>query len=209
MTSRTDSRLPAYLLMSLGVFFLASQLFSFSLWPLFVILPGLPFLYFANTGPKHNAGLIFPGLIISGTGMILLYQSLFSHFESWAYIWTLYPVFVGIGLLFLGKRTDKPQEAETGRGMIRWGLTAFAGLALLFEVFIFQSLLGGLTGWLIPLGLIGAGALLLMNRKSDDDYGGKRKNEDIREKRKNGFSPHIDEDLQRRIDEALAEDTRN
>src|SRR5687767_10207750 len=85
-------------LIGLGILFLLGQVFGFSLfsvlWPFFVILPGAAFLYGAFTGGKNAAGLAVPGSVITGTGLILLYQSLTNHWESWAYAWTLYPVFV-------------------------------------------------------------------------------------------------------------------
>ncbi|MEQ8677075.1 MAG: hypothetical protein RLP44_14535 [Aggregatilineales bacterium] len=216
------NQLPAMLLIGLGAFFLLSSIFNFSimgaLWPLFVVLPGLPFLYFALTGSKRNAGLIFPGLMISGTGMILLYQNAFNHWESWAYIWTLYPVFIGMGLTFLGRRTGSHGELDAGRMMVRGGLFAFAAFAFLFEFVIFGGGFGLFGGLLLPIALIIAGALMWKRggnhhyrseKAKNVTYGEKSKRKNRENGHHNGYTPAIiNEELQRRIDEALAEDTR-
>lgn len=217
-----QNRLPSITLIGIGVFILLSQVFNFdfwgTIWPLAVIAPSLPFFYFALRGGKHSAGLIFPALIIGGTGAILLYQNTFNHFESWAYIWALYPVFIGLGLIFNGQRTGSDGEVSTGRGMVRYGLISLAGFAILFEVFIFQSVFGELTELVLPLALIGAGIYFLKGRKSDKSSSKsishkrvvKRKRDD---KAKNSDpyarlydpSPEVDPDLQRQINDALGE----
>jgi len=216
------NKLPARILIGIGLFILLSQIFNFSIgamaWPLFVILPGLPFLYFALTGGKYSSGLIFPGLIITGTGAILMYQNTFNHFESWAYIWALYPVFIGMGMIFNGKRMNIAPEVSTGRGMIRYGLITLASFAILFEVFIFQNVFGGLTEYLLPLMLIGAGVLFL-NKRNDRNseqskhiikrkHYTKNKNDhnDDPYKRLYDPSPDINPDLKRRINEVIGND---
>lgn len=185
------------LLVVLGALFLLG-IITGSLWTLFVILPGLPFLYFALTGDKRLAGLIFPGLIISGSGLILLYQSIFNHFESWAYVWTLYPGLVGLGVLFVGSRIGKKDVMKAGKAMMRGSVAVFAVLGLFFELLIFSNILSGVGGLLVPAALIGLG-IYLLNKDDDPDT----------EKLKNDFKPKreiINPELQRQIDEALAED---
>ncbi|MDX1994887.1 MAG: hypothetical protein SF029_21060 [bacterium] len=221
ITGENNNRTAATLLIGLGGFFLLTQIFGWSLgtlWPLFVILPGLPFLYAAFNGGRRESGLIFPGLIITGTGLLLLYQSITGHWESWAYVWAIYPVLVGAGLRFNGTRTDNQSEIRTGRGMMTYGLMALAGLWLLFEVFIFGSLFGGLTGWLLPLAML-AGGWYLLRSKHDSAPSAttttyKHKNLEVPDmpKRKNeadaeiNGADYISPNLRRRIDEALAED---
>jgi hypothetical protein len=216
-TSNRDTRLIAQILIGLGVVFLLGQVLNISwaglLWPFFVIAPGLPFLYFAHSERK-NAGLIFPGIIITGTGLLLLYQNLTGHWESWAYAWALYPVMVGLGLQFNGERNGSDGEVKTGRGMVRYGLMGFAGLALLFELLIFGGLFGGLTGLLWPLALVAGGAYLLMNYRKGGTgtvAPSKRKVASPEKPKRNieqddGPSAEIDPELRRKIDAALAED---
>jgi peptidoglycan/LPS O-acetylase OafA/YrhL len=204
----TSRNAGAYILIGLGVLFLAGQIFNFSffgaLWPLIVMIPGLVFLYFAFNGDKNAAGLVFPGTIITGTGAILFYQNITNHWESWAYVWALYPAFVGLGLIFMGRRTGDRNQEKTGREMVRWSTIAFAGFWALFELIIFggDRIFGNI---LLPVVLIGAGLLMLFRR--GDRLSAKRKSDDyveIKPKRTNGTHSYSEE-LQAKIDAALAE----
>src|SRR5438552_19018391 len=90
-------------LIGIGVLVFLGQLTGFggmfsTFCPLFVAIPGLAFLYFAYTGDRKVAGLAVPGTVITGTGLILFYQNITGHWQSWAYVWTLYPLFVGLAL---------------------------------------------------------------------------------------------------------------
>jgi hypothetical protein len=207
-------------LIGLGGLFLLDQLFNISifsiLWPFFVIVPGAAFLYFALTGGKNTVGLSVPGSVVTGTGLILLYQSLTGHWESWAYAWTLYPVFVGLALTFMGNRTGDQNVHNTGRGLVRWGGVAFIVAAALFELLIFNG--GGFLGSLaLPILLVGLGAWMLFGkgiRGSGIRNFGKPKNDEfvfngprvVTTRPRYGSSSVINEDLQRKIDAALAED---
>ncbi len=92
----------AMAIIGVGVFLLLAQfgVFSFNLmgllWPFFIIIPGLAFLYPAWKGGPDTAPLAIPGAIITGTGALLLLQSVTGRWESWAYVWTLYPVFLAL-----------------------------------------------------------------------------------------------------------------
>lgn len=197
-------------LIGLGVLFLLGQVFGFSLfsvlWPFFVILPGAAFLYAAFTGGKKTAGLAVPGSVITGTGAILLYQSLTNHWESWAYAWMLYPVFVGLALSFMSSRFGDENLEKVGRGLVRWGGFAFLGSAAFFELIIQGG--GGILGGLAaPVLLILAGAALLFGK----GLGGARKVKNDTyvyrpTKAKYTVSAAVNEDLQRKIDAALAEE---
>jgi hypothetical protein len=152
-----------------GLVFLLGQIFSFSwlsaLWPLFVILSGLPFLYLSRrlSSPSFTS-FIYPGLIITGTGLLLLFQSLTGHWQSWAYAWLLYPALVGVAMQHEGKVRDNRGQRRSGRWMTNASLVGFFGLAVLFELFVFSNLFGGLFGWLWPLALIGIGVMMLSRR---------------------------------------------
>lgn len=205
--STRDSRrtLPAVILIGMGVLFLLGQTFHFdffgTFWPLFVMIPGFAFLYAAINGDQKTVGLAVPGAVITGTGVILLYQSITNHWESWAYVWSLYPVFVGMALSYIGQKTSKDGTYKAGQGLIRWGLIAFVGLWALFELVIFNG--GGIFGsYLLPILLIGVGVWLLFRQNTTS----KRK-VFVPEKPKhmNGNHSSYSDDLQKRIDEALAE----
>ncbi len=172
----------ALILIGLGVLFLLGDLniLSFSLlgtlWPFFIIVPGLVFLYVALTGSPDSASLAIPGAIVTGTGMILLYQSATGHWESWAYIWTLYPVFLGLGLMYMGRRTGNTGSYRTGLTLTRIGVLAFLVFGAFFEVFIFSSL--GLGRYALPLILIIWGAWMLMRGARGGSPGDKPKRGD-------------------------------
>jgi hypothetical protein len=192
------------------------------LWPLFIILPGLPFLYAAyNTDDEDQAGMIIPGIILTGTGLIFMFQGLTGHYESWAYAWALFPAMVGLGLQFMGKKKGVDTEEEkVGRAMTRGGLAAFAAFGLFFELLLFGGIFGGTSGALLPFTLLGAGAYWYAKRSghefSIDDEMEKRKNNlSVDEKPKNKVkntettNEHnpaaINPELKRKIEEALKE----
>ncbi len=203
--NQAGRKIGALLLIVIGGVFLAGNFFNFSFnfwnigWPLFVLVPGLAFLFFAITGDKNAVGLIFPGTIVTGTGAILFYQNMTGNWESWAYVWTLYPLFVGIALSYEGYRRNQPHNIATGRNMIMGGLIGFLVFGAFFELMIFNEN-DQLLNIGLPLVLIGVGAFLLLNRRSnqrsDGDYAPlpKRKNE-----------ADVSPELRRKIDEALDE----
>jgi hypothetical protein len=215
----TGRGIAAISLIGFGLLFLLAQIFNFSLfgmlWPFFIIGPGAAFLYFANKGDKGQAGLAVPGSIITGTGLILMYQNLTGHWESWAYAWLLYPVFLGLALQFMGQRANEENTYNVGRGFVRWGGGAFVAGAALFELMIFGG--GGLLGGLaLPLVLIALGAFMLMRPGSQNSIRNfKIKNEGLftgavnvngRSRYNGGPSATVDPELQRKINAALAED---
>lgn len=154
----------AHLVIGAGVVLLVAQVLGFSLgavsWPFFVIAPGAVFLYLAYSGDEDKAGFIFPGAIVTGTGLILLYQSMTGHWHSWAYAWTLYPLFVGLAIQFHGRRTHNHSEVQKGYELAKGAGMAFVGFFLFFEVLIF----GGVQN--LALILIGGGILMLVLRKN-------------------------------------------
>ena len=210
MTAERDGRpVLAVGLIGLGVLVFLGQLTGFggmisTLWPLFVAVPGLAFLYFAYTGDKKVAGLAVPGTVITGTGLILFYQNLTGHWESWAYIWTLYPLFVGLALRFMAQRTGDEGSHKASSILMRIGAIGFIVGAVFFELMIFGN--GGIFGNLaLPVVLVAIGAFMLMANKKNrfaHSYAGKRKFDDLYT---NGKYKNSDR-LQQQIDEALAED---
>jgi hypothetical protein len=156
--------LGAIILIGLGVIFWLVQNFAVTigdLWPFFIILPGLVFLFFALTGGKNTLGLIFPGLMVTGTGVILLVQSITGHWESWAYVWAVYPALVGVGIIFMGRRTEDSRTYSVGRGLLTGGLVALLVLGAFFELLIFGGL-GAIGNYVWPVLLILLGVWLLL-----------------------------------------------
>jgi hypothetical protein len=212
MTRHIDrnDRTLAIALIGVGALFLISEIFSFSifglLWPLLIIAPGLPFIYYAVNGERHLSGLMIPGLLISGLGSLLFYQNLTGNWESWAYAWLLFPALVGFGIQYIGHRMEQSSAYHVGRTIARSSLMVLAGLGL---IFVFGGL-GGLTGLLIPAALVAGGVMLLRREPAEGavSLGRRRKRVSLDaepEKRKNGYEA-IDPELRRKIDAALAEE---
>ncbi|MBA3874641.1 MAG: hypothetical protein H0X30_36390 [Anaerolineae bacterium] len=198
-------------LIGIGVLVFLGQLTGFggmfsTFWPLFVAVPGLVFLYFAYTGDRKISGLAVPGTVITGTGLILFYQNITGHWESWAYAWTLYPLFVGLALRFMAQRTGSSDEQKASSILMRIGAIGFIVGAIFFELIVFEH--GGIFGNLaLPLVLVAIGAFMLFGNKKNrftQAYAGKRKMDDFYS---NGKYKNSDR-LQQQIDEALAEDDK-
>lgn len=153
-----------------GVVFILSQVFGLGIGAatiaffLFLVLPGMPFLYFAVTGGKDLSWLAIPGSLISGTGTILMLQSITGHWESWAYMWMLYGVLIGVPLLYAGTRNEEKAVQAVGKIMSIFSGVGFLSLFLFFELIIFNGSGGRL---LLALLLIGGGLWMIMR---DDDF---------------------------------------
>jgi hypothetical protein len=206
----TGRGLGGIVLIGIGLLFLLGQVFNVSilgtLWPFFIIGPGAAFLYFAQKDKKAS-GLAVPGSMITGTGLILLYQSLTGHWASWAYIWALYPVFLGLALRFMGRQTGDTQMARNGDGFVTWGGLAFIVMAALFELLIFNA--GGIFGsLLLPLVLIVGGVWLLRpgRTRSTSKEKAKVSAERIMDEKPKSRPLTPSERLRVEIDAALAED---
>ena len=201
----------AILLIGLGIVFLVGQVFNVNLWnivgfswPVFVLIPGVIFLALAFTGDERMAGFSFPGTIITGTGLILWYQNVTDNWQSWAYMWTLYPAFVGLALMFTGWRKADERLRGVGRRFVTYSLIGFLAFAGFFELMIFHAN-GALTGWLMPLLLIGVGGYLFISGRGGHVIE-KRKTDDFAFEgaRRNGRLSARD-GLKREIDAAVAE----
>ncbi len=150
------------LLILMGGFFLATrlvpELFGFVFWPFIVIGVGGVFLLAAIL--TRTGGLAVPGSIIAGIGGILYWQAVTGRWESWAYIWTLIPGFVGLGVIFAGLLDRERPHFDTG-GLVLMAISVMGFL-------IFGSAFGQLfglrfdVGTLWPLFLIGVGVIVLI-----------------------------------------------
>ena len=152
------------LLIAFGGFILLTRMmpdiFGFVYWPYFIIGLGAAFLVAALL--TRTGGLASPGSIISGIGAILYYQATTNHWESWAYMWTLIPGFIGIGVIIAGLLSRDKIRFDTS------GLVLIAISAMGFLIFggAFGALLGFPfdldVGTLWPLFLIGIGLITLV-----------------------------------------------
>lgn len=144
------------ILILLGAWFIAQRTFPevaalaerFSDWPFTVIGVGVLLLLLGLI--LGAPGLAVPAAIVSGIGGILYYQDLTGNWESWSYMWTLIPGFVGVGVLLQGLL------GENTRQNLRHGLNLMVVSAVLFLVF--SAFLGG---WDL-LGSFGPAILLIL-----------------------------------------------
>jgi hypothetical protein len=134
-------------------------------WPFYVIGAGAVILLVGLvTGAPAMA---VPACIVAGIGAILYYQNRFSDWDSWSFLWTLIPGFVGIGTVLTGVL------GEDTRRNLDHGINLMVISAVLFLIFaaIFQRLniLGayGPAALLILLGLYVIGRGLFRSRDSD------------------------------------------
>ena len=160
------------LLVAIGVLYLVAQqtpwlqslLHTQFVWPFYVIGAGALILMIGLlTGVPSMA---IPACIVAGIGAILYYQNRTGDWESWAFLWTLLPGFVAVGVLLTGL------FGEDTRNNLAHGLNLLVISAVLFLIVaaVFQrlSLLGpyGPAALLILLGVYIIGRGLVRGRKS-------------------------------------------
>ena len=208
MNSKTNDRSRqaiAVAIIATGIVFLISNVFNVDLfiveggWPFFVILPGLLMLAFAISGGKRAASLVFPGAIVTGTGLILFVQNLTNYWESWAYIWALYPVFVGLALIFYGNRTDNANSIKSGRNMVGIGVLLLAAFGVFFELIIFRGTDGRVVNVVVAALMIAGGGFMLWRARTARPA----LSSSGKDKRKNDAD--IQPELKRKIEEAMTE----
>jgi hypothetical protein len=104
-------------------------------WPLFIIVPGLVLLALALLpAPPKGVGFAIAGAVVTTVGGILLYQSRFDHFESWAYAWALIPAFTGAALGLYGLFAHERAMTRTGIWM-----ALVAGLVFVVGAWFFEG----------------------------------------------------------------------
>jgi peptidoglycan/LPS O-acetylase OafA/YrhL len=131
-------------------------------WPFFVIVPGAAlFAVAALARGREMRFLAAAGAVVAGSGLILLLQSLTDYFQSWAYAWTLLPVFAGAALLLIGRRDADPEAVASARRLLQLGGVMFVVFAAVFEGLIFHDgLIAG--GFIVPILLIALGLFVLL-----------------------------------------------
>jgi hypothetical protein len=117
-------------------------------WPLNMFLIGGAILVIGLV--TGNPGMAVPAAIVAGIGGIFYYQELTKSTETWSYMWTLIPGFVGVGTVLKGLLGDNPAHS------FKHGLNMMVISAVLF--LIFASYFGGLT----VLGNYGPAILLML-----------------------------------------------
>ena len=143
------------ILILLGIWFVAQQqvpalrewVTLYMEWPLNIVAAGaLIFLIGLLVGAP---GMAVPAAIVAGIGGILYYQQRMEDYQSWSYMWTLIPGFVGVGSVVAG-------ALSRSRSQISSGLNTMVVSAVLFVVF------AAFFGRLNLLGSYGPAVLLIL-----------------------------------------------
>ena len=96
-------------------------------WPMWVMFAGAALLVIGLL--VGEADMAVPACIVAGIGGILYYQNATGNWESWAYLWTLIPGFVGVGRILSGI------IGGNFMACLREGLKALLASAILFTIF--------------------------------------------------------------------------
>ena len=121
-------------------------------WPWIVI--GIGLVLFVLGAAVGEPGMAVPATIMTGLGGILAYQWYTGDWQSWSYIWTLIPGFVGIGIILM--------SLLGGDASLKDGTT------LMFISFIMLAVFGsffgavGMAGRYWPVLLILLGVVLMV-----------------------------------------------
>lgn len=157
-------------LIGLGAVWLIGQFFDLrlgqNLWPFLVIVPGVLLLGLALSTEGGGDRLTIAGAIVTVTGLVLLYQNSFRHFESWAYAWALVaPGAIGLGQYIYGYLRDDAQKLASGKRLMSIGGVLFLAGIVFFELIINISGRGiaglGIGSWFWPLLIVVAGVVVL------------------------------------------------
>jgi hypothetical protein len=162
------------IILAVGAWLLIARVFHIRLghdwWPFVFLIPGLAFLALGFSGRRANPGVAVAGAIVATLGGIFLFQSATNHWESWAYIWALFPLAAGLALMTAGQRNGDEAMAQSGMETARWAAIAFVSLLIFFELFIYS----GFFGFLIPIALVAIGGYIVwqqIQRNADRDAG--------------------------------------
>lgn len=162
--------LPALILIGSGVVLLLAHLFDIRLmdvfWPGFIIAPGLLLMWpaYKSTADQQSklALLAVPGAMIATTGLLLFAMNLTNHFEAWAYSWPLVIASAAAGIMYVTRFDDNGPLQERGYKLIRVLAMVFLGLAVFFEILVFENF-----NPVMSLGLIGFGLYLLLRSRRE------------------------------------------
>lgn len=122
-------------------------------WPLVLVAIGATLLVLGRI--RQAPGMAVPAAILTGLGALFYWQNYTWNWESWAYVWTLIPGFVGIGFALSVLLGGARPLLARGESLIVLSLGLFA----LFTTF-FSTI--GFVGASWPLLSIVFGVLLLV-----------------------------------------------
>jgi hypothetical protein len=133
-------------------------------WPFIIIGIGVMFFVAMLAGGKSLSGLAIPGSIFSAIGLMLFYQNLANHWESWSYGWTVILMAVGVGIFLMGAWGGQPEQRQAGLRVLRIGLILFIIFGAFFELIFTAGMPFGLRSMFFPAALILLGLYLIVTR---------------------------------------------
>ena len=169
-SSEKPSKLAGGLIIA-GLLLLALNLLDIHLmdylWPMFIVGLGALMVWpaYKSTADEQSkmSFLAVPGAMTLALGALLFLMNLVNHYESMAYSWTLLLAAGGAGYGYIHRFDESGDKVEKAHRFIRTMVLAFMGLAVVFELFIFQSL-----GAWWPVLIVGLGIYLLVKNKRSD-----------------------------------------
>jgi hypothetical protein len=168
-STNTGAVIVGSLMILFGALALLGQIFRNALdwgmiWPFAIIAAGLAFFVVMLAGGRSAAPFAIPGSILGMIGLMLLYQNLSGHWESWAYGWTVIVMSVGIGITITGLWGRNPRLQSAGLRVLRIGLILFVVFGTFFELLFLGSSASPLRQYLFPGLLILVGVYLVLTR---------------------------------------------
>lgn len=133
-------------------------------WPFFIIGIGLLFFVGMFAGGRSVSGLAIPGSIISTIGLMLFYQNITDHWESWSYGWTVILMSVGLGIFIMGTWGQNVTQRAAGLRVLRIGAIMFIIFGAFFELIFTSGMPFGLRSIIFPISLIILGLYLVLSR---------------------------------------------
>jgi hypothetical protein len=142
------------------------QNFNFwnTFWPFFIIGFGLLFFVGMFAGGRSVSGLAIPGTIITTIGLMLFYQNITNHWESWSYGWTVILMSVGLGIFIMGVWGQSATQRAAGLRVLRIGVIMFIIFGAFFELIFTAGKSFGLRSIIFPAALILLGLYLIVMR---------------------------------------------
>lgn len=165
----TGTLVAGAVLIAFGLLALFGQLFrGFAfwnyLWPIIIIAFGALFFVGMLAGGKSVAGLAIPGTIIGGIGLMMFFQNLFNHWESWSYGWTVILFLVGLGIFIMGLYAGNEANRQSGIKLMKIGAILFIIFGAFFELIFSASHPQGLQQYIFPALLVVLGVYLVVTR---------------------------------------------
>lgn len=143
MNYRNKTIIPGLLLIAAGLFIFAAQWLGWSFnwlgWPFYIILPGVFVIIFSLFNEGETAeGLTILGFILITVGGILYFQWKTDHWETWAYLWALIPLSVGLAQMLYSLIYTNHDKLKEGVQTFQTGLILLIAFAAGFELLIFR-----------------------------------------------------------------------